>query len=339
MALFVILSLIFAGLIVWISYKGQAKWPVISLLVLAALASAALAFIPLRSIKLSGKGLEILPVEYRPPVVREISARIDVLHPSLKSQDVRLLFVPEDYEATLQDDQSWEVSLPDGKYTVVVLDTTSKEGFALADLKVKDPSGTFSLDRFPKAGDVAGSIRDVGGNPVAGVLAKLDGGKVGVTGAGGRFTIARVPDGSYTLEAVSGERSSKPSKVTSSSSDVNIIFPDPVDTFDICADLQVKVKEGGHKTYPRAECDEKEYPAGTTKLFAFTRIIGSQGNTEIKHVWIREGSPPVEVVLPIGADDFRTFSEKQVGPGNWTVEVRAHDGQLLEKQSFSVAIR
>ena len=81
------------------------------------------------------------------------------------------------------------------------------------------------------------------------------------------------------------------------------------------------------------------FPAGTERLFCFTRIEGAQGETEITHNWYYQGALKASVVLPVRTGNWRTWSSKTLLPewtGEWMVEVLAKDGTPLESIVFSV---
>ena len=81
------------------------------------------------------------------------------------------------------------------------------------------------------------------------------------------------------------------------------------------------------------------FPAGTERLFCFTRIAGAQGETEITHNWYYQGVFKASVVLPVRGSNWRTWSSKTMLPewtGEWMVEVLAADGTPLESIVFIV---
>ena len=81
------------------------------------------------------------------------------------------------------------------------------------------------------------------------------------------------------------------------------------------------------------------FPAGTERLFCFTRIEGVQGETEITHNWYYQGVLKASVVLSVRGSSWRTWSSKVLLPewtGEWMVEVLAADGTPLGSIVFSV---
>jgi hypothetical protein len=80
-------------------------------------------------------------------------------------------------------------------------------------------------------------------------------------------------------------------------------------------------------------------PAGTERVFCFTRIDGAQGETQITHNWYYMGSLKASVVLPVRTPAWRTWSSKTLLPewtGEWMVEVLTSDGTPLESVIFFV---
>lgn len=81
------------------------------------------------------------------------------------------------------------------------------------------------------------------------------------------------------------------------------------------------------------------FPAGTPRVFCFTRIVGVQGETTITHNWYYQGSLKASVALPVRRDDWRTWSSKSLLPewtGEWMVEVLTEDGTPLESIVFFI---
>ena len=80
-------------------------------------------------------------------------------------------------------------------------------------------------------------------------------------------------------------------------------------------------------------------PAGTERVFCFTRITGAQAETEITHNWYHTGNLKASVVLPVRNADWRTWSSKTLLPewkGEWMVEILSKEGTPLESIIFYV---
>lgn len=79
------------------------------------------------------------------------------------------------------------------------------------------------------------------------------------------------------------------------------------------------------------------FPADVGELFVWSRVTDAEG-TSIQHVWMH-GDNEWPVTLAIGGSPWRTWSSKAIPPewtGEWTVEIRAEDGTVLETLSFTV---
>jgi len=97
----------------------------------------------------------------------------------------------------------------------------------------------------------------------------------------------------------------------------------------IAAGVENLVPQGANETFPSA--------VGT--LYAFTRIQGSEGETQVIHKWFHGDQLRAEIPLPIRSKSWRTYSSKIILPewtGDWKVEVTTEDGTVLVSLPFSV---
>jgi hypothetical protein len=79
------------------------------------------------------------------------------------------------------------------------------------------------------------------------------------------------------------------------------------------------------------------YPADFGKLFCFTRIVGATEETSITHVWYFMDNEMAKVTLPIGSENWRTYSSKRFLPqwaGQWRVKVLDAEGNELTEIPF-----
>ena len=70
----------------------------------------------------------------------------------------------------------------------------------------------------------------------------------------------------------------------------------------------------------------------------YTRLVASQP-TSVVHRWYRgdELRQAVRLDVPARSQGFRTFSRSTVyASGDWRVELRTRDGQLLHTERFTV---
>lgn len=81
------------------------------------------------------------------------------------------------------------------------------------------------------------------------------------------------------------------------------------------------------------------FPSTVGTLYAFTKIKGSEGETQVLHRWIYGGEVRAEISLSVRSQSWRTFSSKVILPewrGDWTVEILSEDGSLLFSLPFIV---
>jgi len=82
------------------------------------------------------------------------------------------------------------------------------------------------------------------------------------------------------------------------------------------------------------------FPAGTDRLWCYTRVMGAQQPLDIVHAWYHEGETRARVSLPVRSADWRTWSRKGLLPGwtgQWVVKVLDPDGLVLATRSFTIA--
>ena len=75
------------------------------------------------------------------------------------------------------------------------------------------------------------------------------------------------------------------------------------------------------------------------KLYAFTRIVGAEGDTRVYHKWYHGDVLVADVPLNVRSGDWRTWSTKNVQPdwtGDWRVVVVSEDGSILGMVKFAV---
>ena len=82
-------------------------------------------------------------------------------------------------------------------------------------------------------------------------------------------------------------------------------------------------------------------PAGPGAFFFYTRI-SSPTNTSVEHRWYRDGRLRQSVELAVRANwgpGYRTYSRQTItreSVGEWRVEVRSADGDVLAEERFVV---
>ena len=81
------------------------------------------------------------------------------------------------------------------------------------------------------------------------------------------------------------------------------------------------------------------FDSSVGKLYAFTRIVGAEGDTRVYHKWYHGDDLVADVPLTVRSGDWRTWSSKTVLPewtGDWRVVVVAEDGSVLGSVKFAV---
>lgn len=81
---------------------------------------------------------------------------------------------------------------------------------------------------------------------------------------------------------------------------------------------------------------QESFPASTTELYCFSEITGAAGMGEVVHVWAKGGVELFRISLPVRAARWRSWSQKKVSPGPWTVIVQTPDGEVLGQVTFKV---
>jgi len=82
-----------------------------------------------------------------------------------------------------------------------------------------------------------------------------------------------------------------------------------------------------------------QFSEGVHELFAFTRIVGAEINTQVTHKWYYGKQLMAEVQLRVSSDSWRTWSSKKIRAdwtGAWRVDVIAEDGTWLDTIRFTV---
>ena len=106
------------------------------------------------------------------------------------------------------------------------------------------------------------------------------------------------------------------------------------------ASLQVQDVSIGTGVQDRAPTGSSMYfDSSVGKLYAFTRIVGAEGDTRVYHKWYHGDTLVADVPLTVRSGDWRTWSTKQVQPdwtGDWRVVVVSEDGAILGTVKFAV---
>ena len=85
-------------------------------------------------------------------------------------------------------------------------------------------------------------------------------------------------------------------------------------------------------------CDPMGDSTAPGPIVLYTRVR-SPRNTSVVHRWYQGGTLRQAVTLMVQAnatEGYRTYSRQTVGGGDWRVEVKSADGQVLHEQRFAV---
>jgi hypothetical protein len=79
-----------------------------------------------------------------------------------------------------------------------------------------------------------------------------------------------------------------------------------------------------------------EFDATVGKVNCWMRIACADIPKEVKHIWYLENEKLLEVPLTVKFPSMRTWSTKNIRPGNWRVEVVDTTGAVLGQTTFTV---
>jgi hypothetical protein len=106
------------------------------------------------------------------------------------------------------------------------------------------------------------------------------------------------------------------------------------------ASLQVEDVAIGTGVYNRAPMGiSSSFDSSVGKLYAFTRIVGAEGDTRVYHKWYHGDVLVADVPLTVRSGDWRTWSTKNVQPdwtGDWRLVIVSENGSILETIKFAV---
>ena len=99
----------------------------------------------------------------------------------------------------------------------------------------------------------------------------------------------------------------------------------------------VAIGTGVHSRVPTGISSYFDSSVG--KLYAFTRIVGAEGDTRVYHKWYHGDVLVADVPLTVRSGDWRTWSTKNVQPdwtGDWRLVIVSEDGSILGTVKFAV---
>jgi hypothetical protein len=189
---------------------------------------------------------------------------------------------------------------------------------------------------------VKGKVTDPNGSPAAGVQVRITDSYEGVTNQDGEYIIESVPKGRHFIQAFWGNETS-PERRINVEGDSNrideIVFPAFVEDMLFCKEIQKKRSTGDRTEYVIIGSDD-EFQREVGKVVCFTKLVGLGKNTKVEHRWFWKDELLLQVPLEVRADNWRTYSSKQILPeqvGTWRVEVAmAGEDTVLASRTFNV---
>lgn len=81
------------------------------------------------------------------------------------------------------------------------------------------------------------------------------------------------------------------------------------------------------------------FPPDVGQVWCLTRVEGLTPPATVTHVWYHDGETRARIDLPIGSQNWRTWSSKKIlaaWTGTWEVKVLDADGTVLGSASFEI---
>lgn len=81
------------------------------------------------------------------------------------------------------------------------------------------------------------------------------------------------------------------------------------------------------------------FPATTSRVYCWTVVTGAADSTNITHTWYLDTAMVQQIVLPVKASPWRTWSYKTIDEsmvGAWRVEIHGPNGEPLAEKSFTI---
>lgn len=82
--------------------------------------------------------------------------------------------------------------------------------------------------------------------------------------------------------------------------------------------------------------EAREFDAATGRVVCWMRIACVEIPQEVQHIWYVDGQKQAEVPLTVKFPTMRTWSSKNIWPGQWKVQAVDEAGGVLTETSFVV---
>ncbi|MEE9442590.1 MAG: DUF2914 domain-containing protein [candidate division Zixibacteria bacterium] len=83
----------------------------------------------------------------------------------------------------------------------------------------------------------------------------------------------------------------------------------------------------------------ESFAAGIERVYLWNRLLGVEGESFVRHVWLYEGREMADVELPVRSASWRTYSYKTILPewtGTWEVKIVGADGNVVKSIPFTI---
>lgn len=82
--------------------------------------------------------------------------------------------------------------------------------------------------------------------------------------------------------------------------------------------------------------ESTEFDAASGKVYCWMKVTCSHPPTKVKHIWYKGEQNVFEIGLEMKYATMRTWSAKDIAPGDWKVDVVDDADQVLGSVSFHV---
>ncbi|MFH1700872.1 MAG: DUF2914 domain-containing protein [Candidatus Zixiibacteriota bacterium] len=86
----------------------------------------------------------------------------------------------------------------------------------------------------------------------------------------------------------------------------------------------------------------ESFEVGVERVYLWSRVLGVEGESFVRHVWLYEGRELADVELPVRSASWRTYSYKTMLPrwtGMWEVKVVGADGNVIKTIPFTIGAK
>jgi len=113
--------------------------------------------------------------------------------------------------------------------------------------------------------------------------------------------------------------------------------PEDEDAAQLSLKIEAEMCRSIEERMPSGMADT--FPPDVEQVFCWSKVIGAEDSTMIKHVWLYKGERMAEVELPVRSSAWRTWSSKKILPqwvGDWEVRILDESNNLLANMKFYI---